>query len=279
MGVYTPNTSTLLYGGPGVGKTALAVSSFWDWKNKKQIANGKLITFGNEDNPALEIPEHFRETDKGTSLRLTSSLLDSDDFVSQFEILTRKFIYDAERGEPLDVLVVDGLTEFDLMYEETYAGGDRDNYAKWNGLLSQMFSMMMRLSTKVLKCHIIMTARVTEKKKPTQLANSLKTVGGDPGYVDYDYYPSLRGSFRLHLPHYFGLVLFLETLTQIGEEGPLPVHVVNMFKEGDYYVKNHWEHVWLEAKYPAKVSNAMWPTLWSRITGNPVNTQINLKDE
>ena len=39
-------SSTLLYGGPGVGKTAPALSSFYDWKNKTLIGDGKLITFG-----------------------------------------------------------------------------------------------------------------------------------------------------------------------------------------------------------------------------------------
>ncbi len=29
--------STLLYGGPGVGKTALATSSFWDYKKREPI--------------------------------------------------------------------------------------------------------------------------------------------------------------------------------------------------------------------------------------------------
>ena len=144
MGIYTPNASTLLYGGPGAGKTALAVSSFWDWRRRKSIANGKIITFGAEDNPALAIPEECRHTDKGTSLRLISPMLDDTQFLEQFDLITRRLILDAQEGNHLDVLVIDGLSEFDLLFEETYGGGG-DNFAKWSGLLSQMFSMMIVL--------------------------------------------------------------------------------------------------------------------------------------
>ena len=83
MSHYTPHASTLLYGLAGSGKTALAVSAFWDWRNRKPICKGKYITFGAEDNPALHIPEEARHTDKGTSLRLTSPMLDDAVFLEQ----------------------------------------------------------------------------------------------------------------------------------------------------------------------------------------------------
>ena len=204
MGTYTPNASTLLYGGPGAGKTALAVSSFWDWRKRESIANGKIITFGAEDNPALAIPEECRHTDKGTSLRLISPMLDDTQFLEQFDLITRRLILDAQEGKHLDVLVIDGLSEFELLFEETYGGGG-DNFAKWSGLLSQMFYMMMRSSHTSLGCQVIMTARVMEKKKAQQSMKS--SIGGDPAYMDFDFYPSMRGSFRLHMPHYFNMVL------------------------------------------------------------------------
>ena len=51
--------STLLYGGPGVGKTALAVSSFWDFLKREPIEgrNGRLLLIGREENDALGVPE------------------------------------------------------------------------------------------------------------------------------------------------------------------------------------------------------------------------------
>ncbi len=264
MGVYDPTASVLLYGMGGAGKTPLAVSSFWDWKRGRKICNGKYITFGAEDNPALMIPEEFRHTDKGTSLRLTSPLLDSTAFLTEFDRVTRRFVLDAEEGHPIDVLVIDGLTEFDLLFEETYADTG-DNFAKWNALLSQMYSMMLRTSHNVMGCPVIMTARVMERKKGTQ--SRTMTIGGDPGFVDYDYYPSLRGSFRLQLPHYFGLVLYLETAQEKLQDGRVvPTHIVNMYRTGDFFVKNQFEYAWIKAGKAAKLVNPDWPDLWEQLT-------------
>ena len=271
---YKPEADTLLYGGPGAGKTALAVSSIWNWKEKKLVVpNGKIITFGIEDNIALDIPEECRHTEKGTSLRLTSPLLDSQEFISRFDLLTRRFLQDAKEGHPLDVLVIDGFSEFDLLYEATYTGqtGDEGTFGKWNGLLTQMFACMMRANHEAMRCPIISTARVMEKKK-ARTSKTGSTVPGDPGYMDFDYYPSMRGSFRLQMPHYFNLVLYMETAlaTQTGPDGKVrvvPAHVTNLVKNGDFYVKNHWEHGWLEREAGTQVVNAMWPDLWNRIVG------------
>ena len=265
MGVYEPASSTLLYGGPGSGKTALAVSSFWDWRKQEQIANGKLITLGGEDNPALMVPQKCRETAKGTSLRLVSPLLDGQQFLEQLNLILRRLVADAEEGHPLDVLVIDSLSEFDLLYEHTFAGGD-DNFAKWDGLLANLFALMMCASHTALKCQVIMTARVMEKKKAKMFKTS--SVAGDPDYVDFDYYPSLRGSFRLHLPHYFNMVLYQETALARNAAGKVvPVHKTNLVRSGGYYVKNVWEHQWLEHEPLPYVVNASWPTIWTKLTG------------
>lgn len=265
MGVYDPLASTLLYGGPGGGKTALAVSSFWDWlRHELVVPNGKIITFGAEDNPALCIPQECRETAKGTSLRLTSPLLDGQTFLNDFDKITRRFILDAEEGHPLDVLVIDGMSEFDLLFEMSYQDEGNDGYAKWNALLSEMFSCMMRATPQALGCPVIVTARVMEKKKAKQIGN--KTVDGDPGYMDFDYYPSMRGQFRLHMPHYFNLVLYMDTVGNL--KTGKPVHAASMYKgaTSEYYVKNCWEHEWLAADLPERVYNKMWPELWGMLT-------------
>lgn len=258
---YTPSTSTLLYGGPGAGKTSLAVSSFWDWQKQEKICNGKLITFGAEDNPALAIPEECRHTDKGTPLRLTSPLLDDREFLNQFNLITRRFVQDAIEGNPLDVLVIDGMSEFDLLFEETFEDDD-NNFAKWNALLSQMFACMMRATHSALQAHVIMTARVMERKKAKQQGRV--TMAGDPAYLDYDFYPAMRGAFRQHMPHYFNMVLYMETDTGVRDGKPIPIHVANMVRTGDYYVKNVWEHAWLAKEPSPKVANPMWYDLWTR---------------
>jgi hypothetical protein len=278
MGVYKPNASTLLYGGPGVGKSALAVSSFWDWRKREPIAKGKLITFGAEDNPALAVPEEFRRTDKGTSLRLTSPLLDDSKFLDQFDAISQRFVYDAEHGESPDVIVIDGLSEFDLLFEATF--GDSDNrFAKWDGLLSQLFSMMMRLHHDVLKCHVIMTARVMEKKKGKQSS----TYTPDPSLYDFDYYPSLRGSFRHHLPHYFSMVLYMDTEQRLAQGGRwdgrvVPVHTVQMVRSGEFYIKNQFEHAWLATEEDTEVVNPMWAQLWGRLTAANAQYESQYKE-
>ena len=151
--LYQPPTSGLLYGGPGSGKTAFAVSSFYDWRTGTPVTdNAKLVTFGREDNPALAVPESYRQTEKGTSLRFSSPALDSMDWLERFEAVTDMLLHEASKGNCLDVLVVDGMSEFDLLFEEVFsstnAGGDE--FKKWNALLSQMFAIMMRLDPAAL---------------------------------------------------------------------------------------------------------------------------------
>ena len=267
MNKYMPAAGTLLYGAGGAGKTGLAVSAFWDWMFGKPVADGKLISFGAEDNPALEIPEEFRQTQNGTSLRLTSPLLDSTEFLQQFDLITRKLIYDAENGDKLDVLVIDGLSEFDLLYEHTFDTGDdeKGNFAKWDGLLNQMFSMMLRIMPSVLGCAVITTARVMEKKKSKQSGKT--TMAGDPGWMDFDYYPSLRGSFRLHLPHYFQNVFYMETVPEQAEDGQvIPGHATHLITQGEYLTKCQWEHKLLKAGLTRPVVNLMWPESWAMLT-------------
>lgn len=272
MGCYAPNASTLLYGGPGSGKSALAVSSFWDWRKHVQVAKGKLITFGAEDNPALAVPEEFRHTDNGTSLRLTSPLLDDTEFISQFDAISRRFIYDAEHDNSPDVIVVDGMSEFDLLFEETFAD-EENRFAKWEALMTQLFSMMMRLHHDTVKCQVIITARIMERKKAKQPVKGDKgtSYAPDPGHYDFDYYPSLRGGFRHHFPHYFSMVLHMDTEQRLVEGGRwdgkiLPAHVLHMVRTGEFFIKNQFEHAWIATEDDTEVINPMWPDLWQRLT-------------
>jgi len=262
--LYSPPTSGLFYGGPGAGKSALAVSAFYDWRTQTPIARGKWITFGREDNPALTVPQEFRETDNGTSLRLTAPNLDNLDWVKRFEDITDSLIHKAGKGDCLDVLVIDGMSEFDLLYEEAT---NAEGFDMWNDLMSQMFSAMIRLDPEVLNCTILITARVMEKKKAKQ---GRTTIPGDPSYIDFDYYPSLRGSFRLHFPHYFNYVLYMETQLMKVAEGKwkgkrLPAHITNMVRTGEFYIKNQYEHGWLETQDTLELVNVSYPTLHKKL--------------
>lgn len=259
--LWLPPSATLLYGMGGAGKTPLAISSFWDWEKQELLGEGKYITFGAEDNPELNIPDEARKLGKGLNLRLTSPLLEDQEFIEQFDLITRKLLYDAERGERIDALVVDGLAEFDLLYEMTFESpetdsGKTDKFAKWDALLAQTFSLMMRLVPSALGCQVIMTTRVQERRK------SSGNIKGDPKFWEYDYYPAMRGGFKYMLPHYFNQVFYLETVSAEKGGRTIPAHAVHLLQTGDFMVKNQAEHRLLASGQESPVLNIKWPELW-----------------
>lgn len=285
---YDPPLSGLLYGSAGAGKTATAVSAFWDWKRKEKVCNGRLITFGRENNPALDVPLELRVVGSGKEaipLRFAAPTLDSLEWLDAFENVVDGLLLEAEKGNCLDVLVVDGMSELDLLFEAVYqrinSGGDK--WDKWDELLNRMFATMTRLDHEALNCVVLVTARVMERKKSKQ-ARGGGTIAGDPSFVDFDYYPSLRGSFRLHFPHYFNLVLYMETRMMMVTEGErkgqrLPAHVLNMVRTGEFYVKNHWENDWLRAGEDLEIINPGFPDIHKRLVdamkgGNEVASDI-----
>ena len=260
-------SSTLLYGGPGVGKTAPALSSFYDWKNKPLIGDGKLITFGRENNAALALPDECRQTPGGGSLRFSSPTLDSLGWLDRFEAAANGLLVAAKKGVHLDALVVDGMSEFDLLFEAAFKG---DKWDKWDELLNRAFAVMTRLDPEALGCDVFLTARVMEKKKSK--SGGRTTMAGDPDFLNFDYYPSMRGSFRLHLPHYFNLVLYMETEQRRVTQGPLkgrmlPAHVLNMVRTGEFYVKNQWEYDWIRAGLPLQLLNPDWVQVKDMLNG------------
>ena len=262
-------TSTLVYGGPGVGKTPYAISSFYDWKTGQELGNGRWVTFGRENNPALAVPEKYRMLG-GQSLRLRSPSLNDFGWLQQFKEVVNALLLKARQGECLDALVIDGMSEFDLLYEMVFDATDSngDKFAKWNGLMSEMLAIMQRLDPDELGCHVFVTARVMERKRERRSRSA--TIAGDPAFVDFDYYPSLRGGFRLHFPHYFNMVLYMETqlkLVTVGEwKGQqLPAHVLNMVRTGDFYVKNNWEYQWLRAGEPLQMVNPAFADVYGRL--------------
>ncbi len=269
-------TSSLLYSGPGSGKTTYSVSSFWDWKNGCPVllpdgkeAKGRLISFGREYNPALAVPDKYQMLGD-MSLRFRSPSLDDMSWVNDFRSVVNGLLMKAREGDCLDALVIDGMSEFDLLYEMVHDNkfGGEDKFAKWNDLMSELLAIMQRLDPDELGCHVFVTARVMEKKQAKKSRNV--TIAGDPAYVDYDYYPSLRGGFRLHFPHYFNMVLYMETKQLMVAAGDfagkrLPAHVLHMVRTGDFYVKNVWEYPWLKAREPLELVNVGFWDVYNRL--------------
>ena len=258
VAIYSPPTSCLLYGPPGAGKTMFAVSSFFDCKKEEVIANGKLITFGVEDNPALGVPEECRMIGEKTSLRLVSPLLDSRKFEETFQIVLKRLMRDNMEGNPIDVLVIDSISEFDKMYEYT---ATEEGFARWRALMDEFFATLTLAHPRNLGCPVIVTARVSEKRKATA------TSDGDPDYMNFNYYPSIKGGFRLELPHYFNLVLYQETRPMQATEGPykgkkIPFHITHLAQTGDFYVKNQAEHKLMQKGLPLEMVNGTWPEMW-----------------
>jgi hypothetical protein len=270
MDLYLPPASHLFYGPPGGGKTALAASSFWDFQEERMIGKGKIITVGTEYNAGLNIPDECRRTDNGTSLELISPMLDDTEFLTQFDLLTRKFVYDAQNGERLDALVFDGLSEFDLMYEYTFKQEDDEReskFAKWEGLMAEVFRCLTRLNPRTLGCQVFSTARVMERKKAVQSKQGGSTQSNEVGWHDFDYYPSMRGSFKHQLGHYFQNVFYVETVPASLPDGTtIAAHAVHTLMAGDYLTKCQWEHKWQHAGLASPVINAQWPKLWQMLT-------------
>lgn len=162
----------------------------------------------------------------------------------------------AGKEKPVEVLVIDGMSEFDLLYEATFTAehGDGNKYAKWDALMNELFGIMQLLDPDELDCHIIVTARVAEKRR-----------GGDGRVADADFFdsdliPSLRGQFKNHLPHYFQIVTYFETDVVTGsiggKRGQIPVHKMKLVRDSkDALVKNQWEHLWLAAGKPSTITN------------------------
>jgi len=262
----------LMYGPPGAGKTTFPVSGMIDIMTGEPVVregtpvNARLIQFGRESNPALRVPDQFT-TVKGkggreVSLRFANPSLDNMDWLNQFSDVMDSFLKAARQGTHLDLLAVDGMSEFDLLYEEVFARqneGSTDKFAKWDALMRDLFSIMQRLDPEELGCHIVVTARVMERKKAIKNSAGKEITSGDPDYMNFDYYPSLRGGFRLHFPHYFNLMGYMEADVKVFEGKSQEVNLLHIVRDGDYFVKNQWRHLWTAKGLPNEIVN---PSFW-----------------
>lgn len=252
--------STLLYGGPGVGKTALATSAFWDFKKREPVAGrtGRLLLIGREENDALGIPDEF-------IVRFPLPEENPLSFATEFETYLRAL--NSRRGQEAGItdIVIDGFTE--LCYDFTYAYREqhdpRDQFEVYREWQRSFIRFMQLLHPKALNANVVGTARVAELRKGTT-SNRGTAVKGDPEWMDdFKYYPSMEGWARHNMGHYFNMVMYLDqdTETRIlgGKPVKVPVHVAHMLGGGDYWTKNIFAHMW--GDQPPTLVNAQWGAL------------------
>ena len=249
--------STLLYGGPGVGKTALAVSSFWDFLKREPIEgrNGRLLLIGREENDALGVPEE-------NIVRFPLPQNNPIKFAHDFETYLRALNSPKGKAAGVTDVVIDGFTE--LCYDFTYAyresNDPRDQFETYREWQRTFISIMQLLHPKSLEANVFGTARVAELRKGSTSSRGT-AVKGDPEWMDeFKYYPSMEGWSRHNMGHYFNMVVYLEqdvkTRMVGGKAIKIPSHVSHWLGGGDYWTKNIFAHLWLDQS--PTLDDAQW---------------------
>jgi hypothetical protein len=263
--------SKLNYGFAGAGKTFDATSSFWDHEKGDFKRKGYWIVFGRESNKRITMPTiTLDQVAKGEhgQIKFGSPDLNSDEFARKFSEFCRA-LYKANQGKDkkFESIVIDGMSEFDLLYETVHHNvyGDGNKFAKWDDLLGQFFSAFQILDPDEINAHVVMTARVREVKKKTDIAS------GDGDFIPTSYMPSVRGQFKTYMPHYFNLVTYFDTTTRMaqvnGKNQRVGVHQAHMVPEDDYLVKNNWADLWVKAGHPSIITNGDFDTSLDIIKG------------
>ena len=256
------NISMLLYGGPGVGKTALAVSAFWDWKRKKQIRDGRLLLFGCESNPALEVPEKLIK-------RFVSPESNPVKFSEDFMLYMRAAVREAAKNKGPEVFVFDGFSEWDVLWSLDTELRNKGALGFYGRKKDEFIAFVQLRNPEVLGAHVIGTARVTERKKGIRGRDGSYLVEPDPEYLEFKYIPAMQGWAKENLPHYFSYVFYMET-----DIGPVklpsgkiipkaPVHKVYTLPTGDFWVKNIKEHLWVPAGLADNLTNPSFDDILS----------------
>ena len=268
----------LIYGTAASGKSYWGNSSWWDSRNRKPRLNDKgeelkglWITFCSEDNPTLRIQEENRR-------RFTSTGLDDLRWMTEFKTLTKSLVAAyKQNGKPaVDSIIIDGFSEFDLLFQQVLQSTDESEIAKnqfhvWKRLMSEFFFAVQILNPVNTGANLIATARRGEVKKFVQrqvgsgASKQQWDVEEGEGWFDgAEAAPSLHGGFRKDIPHYFDYVFYTDTDTKIATEGPrkgsrVPVHKLYTMKGGDVYIKNNSEEQWLESTFPLVLENSIFP--------------------
>ena len=258
----------LLTGSGGTGQSYWAASSFWDPLAMEPVMIGegasarpvraKMLVIGQENIHELGIPESYISTGSGRSFRLKSANLDSEKWIKDFTEITTGFVVaarDSKDGPPLDVIIIDSVSESVLLQQRTY-DNHGNKFATWDHLETMWFSLFQRLDPRELGCHVIMTAR------PMERDTGIITTDEDGHKVaDKMLAPSMRGNFlKNQLSCYFDMAFYIRSETRKLEKGPRagmmgPAHVMHVIPNGRYDIKNTQEERWLYKGYPDELVN------------------------
>lgn len=258
--------SILSYGGPGTGKTALGVSSFWDFLKKEPVEGqtGRLLLIGRESNPDLDVPDEFIK-------RFPVDRANPLDFVENLKKYMVTLLAKAKKqpeSRPTNI-VLDGFSELGLDFlwahqEDNPGAGKWDKYSDLKRDLTEIFLMW---NPDELQANLFSTARVTRFKKQSK-TDSGKVIEGDPDWMsDTTYHPALDGFWRDNLGHYFNHIVYHEmTFSAAVEKGGKTVKkslwLSHWLPTGDYTVKNTAAHKW---PLNATLENVSWPTVMAAL--------------
>ena len=258
--------SWLLYGLYGSGKTATAVSAFWDWKRQKLIRDGRWLLFGREENKALHVPEKYIK-------RFVSPAENPLRFVEEFEKYMRAVVFSARKGGTPEVFVFDGFTEWNALFlsEHLTAKGDT-GFARFGEAKDRFFQFMQFINPEELRAHVIGTARVDEKKRGVKSKTTGEVVGADPDFIDFKHIPNMTGWARNNLGNYFGMVLYVDSdpgkvKLPDGRIRDGELHKVYFLPTEDTnaYVKNWYSWAWQLSSLPNFLTNPTFDDMLASI--------------
>ena len=233
-----------------MGKTRFGVSAFWDFTTSQPIRKGVWVKIGAEDNIALDIPDKFVKrfaSDSESPLR----------FISELKVFLKRVILDGRKGKGLEVIVLDGFTEWLVNFETGYGkvyGGD-DKWGLWRELKSEFIQLMQLIKPADTGAWLIATARLKRASE------------SDPEWMEEKFVPSMDGWAKDNIGYYFDAVLYM-SIQERNEKGKLiPDYSLYMLPRKGYWIKDVWGERWMELGLPNPVKNPSFEQVKGMLEG------------
>src|SRR3990167_8773692 len=202
------------YGPAKAGKSRLGASSWWDFKEKVVRRKGLHIVVGLESLEHLGVPRAEKFGDVGY-VRLAINVDKPTSIFDTSRKLLRDIYRAAKAGSGYDVIVLDGISEFDLQEQRYMREGEGElDMKQYMTLLAGFFDSLQYVHPEETGAHLIVTARGKERRQAIKGAAGKTLVEEDknPQIADFDYYPAITGAFGHNVPHYFQIVGYMETV-------------------------------------------------------------------